>query len=251
MHHFTEHRSYFEEPYTRTPFFKALTPERNLSETKALEALCKFSHDDLILDHGCGQGRHTTQLRADGFAVTGFDYSRILLDMAVEEMNKRKLSIPYVRGNMPNLPFKDSAFDWVLSLFGSFGYLSDKENIEVLEEIARVLKPGGTLMLDIWNKEAVLNRYGDDKKHQIGNNEFFIQKCHFDHNLNRMTVNRFFTSPDNEEKYSVSFRVYTRAEISEILTSLGFEIRDFRGSFESREITPESKSMVIICKKIG
>ncbi|RKX24433.1 MAG: hypothetical protein DRP46_13295 [Candidatus Zixiibacteriota bacterium] len=249
MNKFREHRTYFEEPFIRTPFFKALTPGRNLSETRSLEKLCDFSKDDLILDHGCGQGRHCTQLTADGYTAIGFDYSKTLLDLAVREKNTRGLDIFYIRGDMLYLPIKDSLFDWALSLFGSFGYLSDQENIEVLQEIRRILKPGGKLILDIWNKDAILKKYGDDKKHEVGKDQYFIQKRRFDHNLSRMHVDRFFIGPDNEEKYSVSFRVYTRDEISKILSDLKFEILDFRGSFTSRKITPDSRSMVIVAGK--
>ena len=251
MNEFREHSTYFEKPFIRTPFFKALTPERNLSETRDLEGLCNFSKDDLILDHGCGQGRHCSQLTEDGFSVIGFDYSKTLLNLAIREKNVRNLVIPYIRGDMLYLPIKDSLFDWALSLFGSFGYLSDRENVEVLSEIRRVLKPGGKLVLDIWNKDAVLKKYGDDQKHEIGKDQYFIQKCRFDHDVNRMYVDRYFTGPGTEEKYSVSFRVYTRDEISEILTDLRFEILDFRGSFSSSEITTNSRSMVIVATKAG
>ena len=246
---FRQHRSYFEKPYVITPMFKALTPERTASEVAELVALCKFSKEDLILDHGCGQGRHCFGLRGIGYRVAGLDYSRTLLKMAATVARRVDSDVPYIRGDMRYLPLKDSIFTWVLSLFGSFGYLSETDNVEVLKEIRRVLKPRGKLLLEIWNKEFALKNDGEEIHRNLESGEHFLQRCRFSHDTRRMTVRRFFTTGDKKEEYSISYRIYTSPEISDILTSLGFEICDIRGSFSSRELMPESRDLVVICEK--
>jgi SAM-dependent methyltransferase len=246
---FREHRTYFEEPYVKTPMFKALTAERTASEVAELTALCKFSREDFVLDHGCGQGRHCRGLRDIGYAVVGLDYSRTLISMAGAEAGRVDSDIPYVRGDMRYLPLRDSVFTWVLSLFGSFGYLSDTDNLEVLKEIRRVMKCRGKLLLDIWNKEFALKKSGEEIHRDLETGEHFIHRSDFSHETKRMTVRRFFVTADKEKEYSISYRLHTLPEISDILDSLGFEILDVRGSFSSKELSPESRGLVVISEK--
>lgn len=57
---------------------------------------------------------------------------------------------------MRDLPFQDQAFDLVVNLFTSFGYFSsDSENRRVLDEVSRVLKRGGILVIDYLNADQV------------------------------------------------------------------------------------------------
>jgi ubiquinone/menaquinone biosynthesis C-methylase UbiE len=107
-----------------------------------------------ILDLCCGTGRHTISLALQGLHVVGLDLSKTLLTRAVSEA--KGLSIPFVHGDMRKLPFMDHSFDVVLNLFTSFGYFTeDKDNEQVIKEIARVLKPEGRVLIDFMNREAV------------------------------------------------------------------------------------------------
>ena len=90
-----------------------------------------------VLDLACGTGRHTEALRGRGFRALGVDLSLTLL--------ARRPGLPRVGGDMRRLPFAGGSFDWVLNFFTSFGYFeSERENFRVLQEVVRVLAPGGT-----------------------------------------------------------------------------------------------------------
>jgi SAM-dependent methyltransferase len=55
------------------------------------------------------------------------------------------------------LPFTGGSFDWVLNFFTSFGYFEqERENFLVLEEIVRVLAPGGRFLIDLMNTAHTL-----------------------------------------------------------------------------------------------
>jgi ubiquinone/menaquinone biosynthesis C-methylase UbiE len=61
-----------------------------------------------------------------------------------------------VRGDMRYLPFKNDVFNYVISTCTSFGYFFDKENELIMREVVRVLKRGGTFILDMANHHGLL-----------------------------------------------------------------------------------------------
>ncbi|MGX9706304.1 methyltransferase domain-containing protein [Laceyella tengchongensis] len=123
-------------------------------EVAKLEEWLPLRKKQLILDLCCGMGRHTIALARKGFSVVGLDLSSTLLSHAVRE--SEGLAIPFIRGDMRNLPFVDNQFDVVLNLFTSFGYFEDDEdNLQVLGEIHRILKPQGHFVIDFLNRFAV------------------------------------------------------------------------------------------------
>jgi SAM-dependent methyltransferase len=109
----------------------------------ALEMLA-ISPGDRVLDVACGPGNFTRDFGAaagEG-VVVGLDASRTMLDVAVRET--RRGNVSYVRGNASDLPFRDASFDAVCC-FAAL-YLIE-EPMRAIEEIARVLSPGGRVAL--------------------------------------------------------------------------------------------------------
>jgi SAM-dependent methyltransferase len=102
-----------------------------------------------VLDLACGAGRHTAALRKRGYRALGIDLSLTMLAHAWQ--------LPRAAGDMRCLPFAAGSFDWVLNFFTSFGYFEkERENFQVLEEIVRVLVPGGRFLIDIMNSANTL-----------------------------------------------------------------------------------------------
>jgi len=91
----------------------------------------------LILDAGCGTGRHLRFLRSKGFSVIGLDYSKNMIFNA-----KRLMNGFYVIGNIKYLPFKDSVFDVTICLGNTIGSIKDVETFleKIINELQRVTK---------------------------------------------------------------------------------------------------------------
>jgi SAM-dependent methyltransferase len=118
---------------------------------------------DLVLDLGCGDGRHQEILEHLGYGTIGLDLSQPLLDLA-----RSRLAGQYparlVRGDMRRLPLVDNSVASVLSLFTAFGYFGPPAaNGEPVREIARVLVPGGHWFLDYFDGDRVRGELGDGK----------------------------------------------------------------------------------------
>jgi ubiquinone/menaquinone biosynthesis C-methylase UbiE len=97
---------------------------------------------DRVLDAGCGHGEPVLR-RADAVATAvGLDLSRRQLQIAAETVP----TAPLVHGDMTSLPFRDSLFDAVVA-HRSVIHVPLSDHRAVFEEFARVLGPGGKLLL--------------------------------------------------------------------------------------------------------
>lgn len=101
-------------------------------------------NDKSILDFGCGEGQFTLAISREvpSARVVGLDIQNRFAK-AIEEGKKRKITnFNFILGNSKSL--KDESFDYVFS-HDSFEHFEDPK--EVLNEMIRVLKPGGYLLI--------------------------------------------------------------------------------------------------------
>jgi len=108
-----------------------------------------FSPELHCLDIGCGGGIITEDLAKLSNNVSGIDLSQASLNTAKEHAKKAGLSINYLQAAAENLPFDDSSFDLV-TCCDVLEHVDDLP--QVIKEINRVLKPGGTFVFDTINR---------------------------------------------------------------------------------------------------
>lgn len=133
-----------------------LYPHRDLASARAeARFLVSAGLRGRVLDLCCGWGRHLIALDELGLAVAGVDYSADLLARLADHPQGRRLAARIVRGDSRRPPFRDAAFDGVVSLFSSFGYFGEEGDAQLLAGVARVLAPGGAAFLDVMNPEFV------------------------------------------------------------------------------------------------
>ena len=95
-----------------------------------------------VIDVGCGPGRITTHLDALGLDVSGVDLSPEMIRLAQAD----RPDLNYRIGTMERLPFGDAAMSGVVSWY-SIIHLPPERVPGVLAEFARVLRPGGHLLM--------------------------------------------------------------------------------------------------------
>ncbi len=105
------------------------------------------------LDLGCGGGTYVRLLAGLGHRTVGLDYS-------VPSLERARAADPgpkggYLAGEAYGLPFRNGTFDLVVSI-GVLQALVEPER--VLDEIARVLRPGGALVIEALNRGALIAR---------------------------------------------------------------------------------------------
>lgn len=101
----------------------------------------KASNPSVVLDLACGTGDVTRGLFEQGISVVGLDLSQGMLDIARAKSDPQ---INYIKGAADALPFDDESFDAVTIAFGIRNF---DNRAKCLQEIKRVLKPGGMLAI--------------------------------------------------------------------------------------------------------
>jgi SAM-dependent methyltransferase len=106
-----------------------------------------------LLDVPCAFGRHMTLLAEHGYDVVGVDNDPGVVAEA------RAAGLDARVGDMRRLEGV-GAFDAVVCMWASFGYFDDEENAHTLREFARVLRPGGRVVLDLYDAAFFETRQG-------------------------------------------------------------------------------------------
>ena len=113
-----------------------------------LVSYLKPPEESLMLDIGCGRGRHSIQLATKGFDVTGIDLSEEGIRIAKEKENDH---LHFFLHDM-RLPFWINYFDYAFNFFTSFGYFNTRrEHNNAIRTISESLKPGGVFVIDYFN----------------------------------------------------------------------------------------------------
>ncbi|MBA3536068.1 MAG: class I SAM-dependent methyltransferase [Tatlockia sp.] len=120
--------------------------------------LVKFSEaqsSDTILDVGCGTGVVAITAARLSATVSGLDLSPALIERSRENANTAGVDVDFQEGDVEALPYKDNAFDVVLSQFGHM--FAPRPQIAI-QEMLRVLKPGGTMAFSTWPPDLYVGR---------------------------------------------------------------------------------------------
>ena len=113
--------------------------------------------DFSIADFGCGPGLYSTGLARRRANVTGIDFSRRSIEYAQEVAASEQLDINYVTQNY--LEFEtETRFDLVLMIMCDFCALSPTQRRGILEKFHTILKPGGSVLLDVYSLAAFEQR---------------------------------------------------------------------------------------------
>ena len=96
----------------------------------------------MVLDIGCGPGRHVLGLQRRGHFVVGLDISSMVLGVCRERGGEW-----LVLGSSSRLPFRPGVFDTVLLMSNGLGLSGGTaETLGMLEDVRRTMRRGGTLM---------------------------------------------------------------------------------------------------------
>lgn len=107
-----------------------------------------------ILDVGCGVGRHVIYLGARGFRMAGVDISPSGVKITQEACALRHLEFDGRVSDMTALPWLDMTFDAALST-SVIAHHRRADIVKTINEIWRILKPGGLLLVDFLHKDTL------------------------------------------------------------------------------------------------
>ncbi|MXY36094.1 MAG: methyltransferase domain-containing protein [Dehalococcoidia bacterium] len=199
-----------------------------------------------LLDLCCGPGRHSVRLATLGHRVTGVDISAYNLEKAVERAAEFGVEVDWREGDMRETGLPESSQDAAINMFTAFGFFDDAENQRVLEEVARVLRPGGCFLIDLVNRDSLMRRHQARMWSERHNGAFLFQEHAFDSATGCQTTNWTVVKANGERiEQSFTLRAYTLQELEIRMALAGLTVEDAWGGLDGAELTMDSHRLVI------
>ncbi|MDD5710801.1 MAG: class I SAM-dependent methyltransferase [Candidatus Colwellbacteria bacterium] len=128
------------------------------SETMLIEKY--FAPEISVLDVGCGSGRTTIPLHQAGYSVIGVDITPEMINTARSVAKSKNLEIDYLVGDATQLEFDDNTFEGAIFANNGWSQIPGKDNRQkTLNEIYRILKPGGIFIFTAHKRYISLNNF--------------------------------------------------------------------------------------------
>jgi SAM-dependent methyltransferase len=153
-----------------------------------------------------------------------------------------------VAGDMRQLPWTDR-FDRVLCWSTAFGYFSDDVNRAVLDEIARVLRPGGRLVMDVDNLTAFLAAYSPSRVVAARENgDLLADRYHLDALTGRFEAERTVVRDGRARRVTFVKRLFGFPELRDWLLAAGFTGVAGHGE-NGQPLTSGHRRMIIVADR--
>ena len=225
----------------------ALYPHRNVAEAEhviaLIEGLLGGKRVDRVLDLACGAGRHSGIL-ANHWWTVGLDLSEVLLLLA----HRDAIPAEFVRGDMRVLPFADSAFDVVVNLFTSFGYFADDESHHsVVREVARVMRGGGTFVLDFLNTTQLRRTLVPYDEREIAGS---IVEQRREISEDGRYVTKHICIRGTGQEFTERVRLFDKDDLSAMMVDAGFRIDAVYGNYDASPVTGDSPRVILFGRRI-
>ncbi|MDD5342523.1 MAG: class I SAM-dependent methyltransferase [Patescibacteria group bacterium] len=189
-----------------------------------------------VLDIGCGNGRLTKIFDKVKVDYTGVDVSPRMLEQARKLFPGYKFQV----GDIMNLPFSEGEFDAVFCLQVIHQIPSGELRRQALGQMSRVLKPGGRIIVAVWNLWRPIYRS----------------------KLNRNNLKKFFgLTPYDKNDILIPWRdsgveqyyhAFTQPELKRLLSQAGLRVeREFLGKEYKTDSKYHFNNIVIIAQKAG
>jgi D-alanine-D-alanine ligase len=210
----------------------------------------KDSHK--ILDLCGGHGRHSLELSSRGFdACTLLDYSRTLIEIARTKAGQDDLKIDFICGDARDINMPADTYDHVIIMGNSLGYIQEKESdSQILMESFRLLHPGGWVLVDVADGEAVMSSFKPNAWHEIGEEIIVCRQREIQGKVvcAREIVLSKTKGVIRDQTYSI--RLYDAASLSLLLESAGFTRINVHSDFSPHDTDDDYGFMnnrLIVC----
>lgn len=203
-----------------------------------------------VLDLCCGPGRHTVVLAKKGCTVTAVDKTPFLLKKGREKAAEEGIEAEWVEEDMRYF-VRPETYDLVLNMLTSLGYFDDKqEDILVLENIYRNLKPGGMCAFDMMGKEVLARNFHPTVSDKLPNGSILIQRREVFDEWSRLHNERILVRSNGQAtSFTFSQTIYSGQEIKERLLQVGFKKVKLYGNVYGDEYGPDATRLVVLAWK--
>ncbi len=237
---------WFVDWFNSEDYLSVYRPHDEAEARKSIDLILsciKINSNAKVLDMGCGAGRHSLVLAEKGFDVTAVDLSEFLIDFAKNNAARTNLNVNFVHCDFRKYKPTEN-FDLAVNLFSSFGYFEkDNENFQICNTIFNCLNPDGYFVMDFLNKSFVEKKLIPVSVDE-NSERTIVQKRTIE---GERVVKKIMIQRNGiEKRYFESVRLYSKEELLNALSSIGFSERKIFGDFDGNNFDLETSPRIII-----
>lgn len=200
-----------------------------------------------VLDVPCGEGRISGRLARRGCEVVGVDYTEAWIELA----RRQYPEATFQHGDMRSLAY-DREFDAVVNWFTSFGYFDPPTNDDVLARLARALRPGGRLLLELhnpWRLQRLLKQTGGTSAYVVDNGSALMaDRISYDAESRMSRTERFIVRDGRVRRLEFTLEQVPGPELANRLRRAGFATVQLLGDGGSA-FGPDSRRLLAVAHK--
>lgn len=210
-----------------------------------------------ILDTACGTGMHAVALAKQGHKVSAADLFPEMIYKSHHNAHEANVELQLVKAGLGDMArtFGRERFDLVMCLGNSLPHLlTFAELADSLRDFAACLRPGGMVLIQNRNFDAVMSkkqRWMDPQPHREGDAEWLFQRFYdFEPDglirFNIVTLKRFGVSSWQASVTDTRLRPQLRAELEQTTLRAGFNELQLFGSMKGEPFSPAASGNLIL-----
>ncbi len=230
---------------------------KNFIERSVAWIVSHFGVDDTckIVDFGCGPGLYTNSLAERGAIVTGIDFSKNSLAYAKQVAAQRGLKADYV--HMDYLNFEtEQKFDLVTMIMCDFCALSPKQREAMLSKFHSILKPGGSVLLDVYSLMS-FRKKEESATYELNQlngfwspDDYFCFVNTFKYEDEKVSLDKYTIIEESRTRVVYNWLQYfCKESLTEEFGRNGFKVESLFSDVSGTTFDSESSEIAVIAKK--
>jgi len=208
-----------------------------------------------IADFGCGPGLYATKLAEQGAKVTGVDFSENSLRHAKQVAKEEGLDIDYIHANY--LDFETSKkFDLITMIMCDFCALSPEQRKLMLTKFYSLLKPGGSVLLDVYSLNSFVQKEESTTYELNQLNSFWSPEDYycfvntFKYEEEKVTLDKYTIIEESRTRTVYNWlQHFSKDSLQDEFEENGFKVEDFYSDVAGSSFDPETAEIAVVVKK--
>ena len=208
-----------------------------------------------IADFGCGPGLYTTRLAEQGATVTGIDFSENSLKYAKQVAEQKGLKVNYVHTNY--LDFETThRFDLITMIMCDFCALSPAQRKTMLSKFSSLLKPGGSVLLDVYSLNS-FNQKEESATYELNQlngfwspDDYYCFVNTFKYEKEKVTLDKYTIIEESQTRIVYNWlQHFSKESLRKEFENIGFEVEAFYSNVAGDVFDPDSSESALVARK--
>ena len=205
-----------------------------------------------IADFGCGPGLYTNRLAERGASVTGIDFSDNSLKYAQQVAVEKGLRVNYVHANY--LEFEIAkCFDLIIMIMCDFSVLSPEQRTKLLSKFSSLLKPGGSVLLDVHSLDY-FNQREESATYELNQlngfwspDDYYCFVNTFKYEKEKVLLDKYSIIEASRRRVVYNwFQCYDKDSLRNEFERNGFKVEALYSDVAGKAITSDSTEIAIV-----